>query len=154
MWLIPYRSVQIKTHLPFEETRQRLASAVDTRPVWRSYWTSKYFRGHFSNQEFRFVPVTEFRNTYQPYIRGEISPAHQGTKISITISLSPLAAAMVLFLFVTASIGAMVGGAHSRNLLMGPFIVVGLHVLFYFIGFLPESRRDEEFLRDLLGAYD
>lgn len=37
---------------------------------------------------------------------------------------------------------------------MGPFIVVGLHVLFYFIGFLPESRRDEEFLRDLLGAYD
>ena len=117
--------------------------------------SEKYFRGSVSEQEFRLIPVFEGRNIYIPVIHGDLNPSEAGTQVRFTFALHPLAVGLlVMFCIMPFWTQYNEFGHLSRNVLIIPGIVLGFHALFYYIGFLPETRRTEKFLRDLLGVFE
>ena len=150
MWLIPYRRIDIQSPLSAEEVVRRLSTATDPRRWWSSMQSEKYFRGSVSDTELRLIPVIEGRNSYLPVLHGDMTPAGTGTEVRVSFALHPLAVGWII-IFLTAPFFAY---RERKEVLIIPLIVLGFHILFYYTGFLPEVRRAERFLRDLLGVYD
>lgn len=155
MFLVPYKRIHISTTLTPDEASQRILETVDTRGWTWHLSSDKYFRGRVSPENFRILPVIRGRNTYLPLVRGQLRPGGIGTELEVTFSLHPLAIATIAFVFgmplwVEYS---KVGGLSPKIVpLLAAFLV--LHALMYFIGFLPEARRAESLLRNLLGDYE
>ena len=90
-----------------------------------------------------------------PLVRGSFIPSGNGTSAEIVFSLQPI----VLVLIITFLIIIPIWSEYSKNgnalhalITCFSFFLV-LHTVLYFIGFLPEIRRAESLLRDLLGDY-
>jgi hypothetical protein len=152
MFLIPYKTIRITSSLTPEEASRRITQVVDTRRwTWRRL-PGVHFQGRVSPEGFRILPVVRGRNTYLPLIRGYFHAGPSGTDVVATFSLHPLAIAMVsLLAIVPFAIEFFKLGFLSLDLLTWLALLFALHVLLYFTGFLPEARRAETFLRDLLG---
>jgi hypothetical protein len=159
MFLIPYKRIRISTTLTPDEASQRILETVDTTGWTWHRSSDKYFRGRISPESFRMLPVIRGRSLYLsiylPLVRGQFRPGGIGTELEVTFSLRPFAIASIVFL-VGMSLWdeySKFGGLTRKIVpLLSAFLI--FHVLSYLIDFLPEARRAESLLRNLLGDYE
>jgi hypothetical protein len=80
MWLIPYRTFSIETHLTPSEALTRLEAAVE--PVRRFRWSrpERAFEGVLDGYLFDLRRVIRYRNSYLPCIRGTIQESGTGAR--------------------------------------------------------------------------
>jgi hypothetical protein len=99
--------------------------------------------------DFRLVPTVRGRNTYLPWVRGRMTPRAGGTEIQVVQTLHPIGvAAMVGFLILGLVLGSRAGDYRGAAIFVAGLFV--FHCVMYFIGFLPEARRAEERIRQLV----
>ena len=155
MFLIPYKRIRISTTLTPDEASQRILETVDTRGWTWHRSSDKYFRGRISPESFRILPVIRGRSIYLPLVRGQFRPGGIWTELEVTFSLRPSAIAAIVFL-VGMSLWDEYSkfGGLTRKIVPLLALFLALHVIGYLVGFLPEARRAESLLRNLLGDYE
>jgi len=145
---VPYRRFVIELErgreIAFLE-RLRNSTQIRSWLCWRRRPPQIRFEGTVSDVGFRLVPMIKGRNTYLPCIRGKILSKNGSAVVDVRMTLHPIAA-----LFMLAFVGwgeyLAITKEGALNLpFLGMFIV--LHVGLYFIGFLPEAKKAEQWLR-------
>jgi len=95
------------------------------------------------------MPVIQGQNTYQPWLVGQISPHARGSTIRVIETFHPLQIVIIVAFF---ALGGRVGmrTAGPKSFLMAGSAFLLFHLIMYFIGFLPEARKAERRIRDLV----
>jgi len=151
MFLLPYRRVEVESRRSPEEIAELLRQKTSPRQPWfRSLTGSGFeFTGSVSSNEFRIMPVIQGQNTYQPWLVGQISPHARGSTIRVIETFHPLQIVIIVAFF---ALGGLVGmrTAGPKSFLMAGSAFLLFHLIMYFIGFLPEARKAERRIRDLV----
>jgi hypothetical protein len=146
MFPIPYRKIHIVSPHSADVIAERLRLHTSRRWPWfRSPAGQFDFVGSVSSTAFRLLPTPRGRNTYQPRLRGRMTPRFDGTEIKIVQTLHPagiliIVSVLILGFFLARRVG------DYRDIIAGLLV---FHGLMYFIGFLPQARRAEERMRQL-----
>jgi hypothetical protein len=151
MFLLPYRQIEIESpHAPEEIAELLRVKTVQRQPWFRSLARSGFeFTGTVSTNQFRIMPVIQGRNTYQPWLIGRIVPQPGGSKIHLLQTFHPVQIVIIsAFFFLPGIIGTRTVG--PKALLMAASLFLLFHVVMYFIGFLPEARKAERRIRELI----
>ncbi len=146
---VPYKSVTIKTNLSKEEIIHRLDRIVSRKYIWRQKnRDDKEFYGTIQNDKIKIARYVQGRNSYLPRITGVIERKTDGTYLSLKMKLHPLVILVMLFLLMQPFFLSYTKNGNTN--FMWSVIVIAFHVLMYYIGFLPETKRAEERLIQLL----
>jgi hypothetical protein len=144
MLFIPYDSAEIRTPLTPEQIQEKLKPFIGHRTFAEYFKEPRYqFGGAIKADHFKIFRHVRGRNSYLPIIRGEIQPLPDGTMVTLSFQIH-----WFVVLFFT-SIGGMSFWWHDPTPLI---MFVVLHVGLYFIGYLPEKRWAEGWLRRKLSA--
>jgi hypothetical protein len=138
--LIPFTRLELKTYLDAENARQRLAAEVEPRSVFsRSLWRRdhRFFAGKVEeNGRFQINRIIHYRNSFQPYIYGEIVNELDTTRIKLRLHphpvvmiLMPIFLGVFFFTFVGA---AFFSGDLAQNLWIA-WPALGFLIFFYII---------------------
>jgi hypothetical protein len=146
MFPIPYRKTHIISSHSAEVLAERLRLRTSRRWPWFRSPVGRFdFVGSVSPQGFRLLPTIRGRNTYQPWLRGRMTPRPDGTEIRIVQTLHPIGIAIIVVVLILGFVlGRRVGD--YRDIIGGLFV---LHCLMYWIAFLPQARRAEARIRQL-----
>ena len=151
MFLIPYRQAEITSpHLP-DVVTERLRQRTSARQPWfRSLVGRGFdFTGSVSATEFRLMPVIRGRNTYQPWLVGQVSPRPGGTTIRLVETFHPIQIGVIIAFFTfPAVLGMRSSGVKALFATLLVFLL--FHCVMYFIGFLSEARKADERIRELM----
>lgn len=138
--LIPFTRLEFKTYLDAEDVRQRLAAEVESRSIFRqSIWRRdhRFFAGRVEeNGRFQINRVIHYRNSFLPYIYGEIVNDLGATRIKLRLHphpvvmiLMPIFLGVFFFTFVGAG---LLSGDLAQNLWVA-WPILGFFLLFYTI---------------------
>ena len=145
---IPYRRLRIDSLLSADEFVSRLKTAVVPKQSWfKRTGQHRGFIGKVSKDNFRLTPSTSGRNTYLPWILGNITPVPQGARIDVILTLHPVAAVIMLAFFLWAEFLSISKSGEFNTIIL--FAFIAFHLLLYFIGFLPEAGRSEQKIKEL-----
>jgi hypothetical protein len=158
MWLIPYRTFSIETHLTPSEALTRLEAAVE--PVRRFRWSrpERAFEGVLDGYLFDLRRVIRYRNSYLPCIRGTIQESGTGARVTGTMRPHGLALAFMIFWLGFVGLFCILGvieALHGRfqTLLVGfGFLAVGIG--FPLACFLPEAHKALRLLTEIVEGSD
>ena len=148
MPFVPYRRVTLNSSLGPPELARRVAAVTQCRYRWfRFPPADMQFVGSVSENRLRLVPVIRGRNTYAPWELAEVRPAASGSTVDVQMTLHPVALALLLGFALAGFFISRAGGTLNWWFLaaFGAF-----HIVMYYIGFKPETRRVESLLRDLV----
>ncbi len=139
-----FRRVQFTSVLAPEEARARLHEVVaaPTIDIFARRPEQSY-RGRVGVEQFEIRRVLGIRNAFAPIIRGRISQADRGSQIDVQMTVYP--AFMVLFVLLMCAL--LVSTSESKR---ETALLLALGVVITALGFMPEARRSERFLRELL----
>lgn len=156
--LIPHRTFTIETRLTPAEVHARLSGAVEPAPTFGVRSQGKPFIGTVNGASFDVMRNVRGRNSFRPRVRGTITSAGQGSKLTGSMRVHEIVMAFIgLFVAVagTAAVSMAVrdlaGGELRRETLIA-FGVLTLLVAMTLIGFIPETRRALDELGGLMEA--
>lgn len=138
--LIPFTRLEFKTYLDAENVRHRLAAEVEPRSIFnRSIWRRdhRFFAGKVEeNGRFQINRVIHYRNSFLPYIYGEITNDLDATRIKLRLHPHPLVMILMpiflgVFFFTFLGTGLMSGDL-AQNLWV-VWAMLGFFFLFYAI---------------------
>ena len=92
----------LRTPLPIEECKARLASGVDVERLaftWSGHAGSRPILGKFSENGFRLQKRRYYRNEFAPFFYGRFVRADRGTFIEGEFRMHPFARAFMIFWF-------------------------------------------------------
>jgi hypothetical protein len=149
-YFVPFHRLELHTALDRAEICSRLQSVTDPKWPWFRWPGDKSFVGKVSQDGFRLIRVVKGRNSYNPWLLAKVSSASSGgSSIGVVMTVHPISAVLMLAFAVFA----------LRPLLTGqpwwwvpPSLVVVFHLAMCDFGFVPEARRSENLLRQLLAA--
>lgn len=145
---IPYRRFFIDSQIDADKFQTRLKLITSSKRLWFKQLKEEYkFIGKISNNSFRLLPNIKGRNTYLPRILGNVTPSTNGCKISVALTLHPIAIILVLAFFVFGEYLAFSKEGHF-NMFFALLLFV-FHLVMYFIGFLPQSKRVESIIKGI-----
>jgi len=157
MKLWPSDRFEIETAMSPEEIASLLNSQIAPRR-WRMYGSpEKAFVGAASPTGFAIAGNTQYRNSFNPWIRGTFRPGPSGTTVSIQMGLYPLTMAFMWFwfcglgltvLFLVASLFSEQGGANPLSLAI-PLALAAAGWALMSCGFWYEATRQRARLLDL-----
>jgi len=150
MFLVPYRQTEITSPHSPDVVAERLRQRTSARQPWfRSLVGRGFdFTGSVSATKFRLMPVITGRNTYQPWLVGQVCPRSGGSTIRLVATFHPIQIAIIVAFFTfPAVLGMRSSGVKALFATLLVFLL--FHCVMYFIGFLPEARRAEERIREL-----
>jgi hypothetical protein len=167
MFPLPYERLTFRTHLSDEEILQKLNTVIEPMPLIRWFWSKhKPYEGIIYGYRFSIVRVARMKDTFIPYIRGEISPETEGCSIHVTIQPHRMTLVFIAFycvLFGCASLGWFLLGIASTietgvidlsifsSALPAIFLILGY--LFFTSAFKRQSVKSRAFFRKLFQAY-
>jgi hypothetical protein len=93
MKLVPYESFTVVTRDPVDVLVRRLTGQV---AGWRWFARQPYV-GKVWKGGFKIVPITRYRNSFIPVIRGDLRSGPEGTVIDVTMRLNLGVAAFLCF---------------------------------------------------------
>jgi len=92
--LIPFTRIELKTYLKTEDARHRLDAEVDPRSIFtRGSWRRdhRFFIGEVREDgRFQINRITRLRNSFLPYIYGEITDNLDMTRVKMRLHPHPL----------------------------------------------------------------
>lgn len=109
--LLPFEKLKITTSLTFSQVLQRLDDVVDTPKLLRitlpfGALPPKPYEGTIYGKTFKISRIISGRNSFLPFIEGEIYPQPFGCYININMSLHKIVMIFMIFwLWTTGSIG-------------------------------------------------
>jgi hypothetical protein len=138
--LIPFTRLEFKTYLDAENVRQRLAAEVESRTIFRqSIWRRdhRFFAGKVEeNGRFQINRVIHYRNSFQPYIYGEIVNDLDATRIKLRLHPHPVVL-ILMPIFLSVFFCALIGTTFiSDDLVKNLWVIwpiLGFLLLFYII---------------------
>jgi hypothetical protein len=156
--MIPLEKFTIHSSQNPDRVREKLLEVVEPRQIlpWDAKNCAKPYQGEIGDRAFQISRIISYRNSFLPLIDGRITPEGTGSKIEISMSLSP-----VVFIFMLVWLG-MVGNIGILFLLAtlseGKFeaaALIPLGMFFFgclltFLGFKPEAQKAKKFLIQLL----
>ena len=99
----PGRSVAFESSLAPEEIAHRLQREI-TAPASPLFdRRTQLFQGNFADGRFHMMRIVKGRNSFNPVIRGQVSPVAGGTRIEAQLQLHPLVIGFLAILTVIAS---------------------------------------------------
>jgi hypothetical protein len=146
---VPYRRFAVTSRRTRAELVHHLRESTGSRQGWlRPLPPTTRFVGSVAAGTFRLTPVIKGQNTYAPWIRGQVrQDPKYGTVVEVTMTLHPLAALAIITFLAAPQYLAISEGSGLSLLWLG---VTGVfHEVMYFVGFLPEANRAEEWFRGL-----
>src|SRR5262245_34093836 len=103
MFAVPYRRVRIESAHSPSELGRRIAAVTQPRYRWFRFPPEGIaFVGSVDEHRVRLVPGVRGRNTYAPWILGEVRPEGAGTIVDLRMTLHPVAMMAVLGWFLLA----------------------------------------------------
>jgi hypothetical protein len=156
--MIPLEKFTIHSSRNPDRVREKLLEVVEPRQIlpWDARNYAKPYQGEIGDRAFQISRIISYRNSFLPLIDGRITPEGTGSKIEISMSLSP-----VVFIFILVWLG-MVGNIGILFLLatlsegkFEPAALIPLGMFFFgcllpFLGFKPEAAKAKKFLIQLL----
>jgi hypothetical protein len=151
MFLLPFRQTEITSPHSPDTLAERLREHTSSRHPWWSFpsGSGSEFIGSISATEFRLMPAFRGRNTYQPWLVGHVSPCLDGSTIRLTETFQPIQIAIIISIYVLPPIVAIVTDGINTALCI-LLSIIFFHSIMYFVGFLPEARRAEARIRQLV----
>ena len=95
-------AVTLRTEIPIEECRARLAAGVDVERLafsWSGHAGSKPILGKFSETGFRLQKRRYYRNEFAPFFYGRFVSAYRGTVIEGEFRMRPFVRAFIVIWF-------------------------------------------------------
>jgi len=150
-WPIPWHRIEIASPLPPAEVERRLATITQRQFGWIVRPKPPIqFVGRIANGLFRVLPVEQGQNTYTAWTVGRIERAEGGSRLSVLMTLHPIAVVVVAAFFLGPQLLGWFGGADSSTLWAGALVV--FHIVMYYVGFRPAATRAENALRKVAGC--
>jgi len=137
--LIPFTRFELKTYLKAEEARQRLDAEVEPRSIFTSVWRRdhRFFVGKVAaDGRFTINRVIRYRNSFLPYIYGEIVDDLDATRIKMRLHPHPIVMVLMLIflgVFLFVSVGAAVMSGDLTQDIWVVLAFLGFMTLFYAI---------------------
>jgi hypothetical protein len=158
MRLIPHRSFTIDTRLTPAEVHARLSGAVEPAPTFGLRSQAKPFIGTVNGGSFDVMRNVRGRNSFRPRVRGIITSAGHGSKLTGSMRVHEIAMVFIGFFVALAGTAAVSMGVQDltsgalRGETLIPLGVLAFLVAMTLIGFIPETRRALEELGTLIEA--
>jgi hypothetical protein len=156
--IMPFYRFKIDALLSPGEAMRRMQSLVRTDPGLRVGWFAPRvhdavpFVGRVEDNEFRIYRLIRYRNSFLPQMRGIVNAMPTGIRVSVTMSLHPLAAIFMVVWLSAVGMAAMVALAHwgTSDFRIEPvaMFVVGLAMTLG--GFYPEAYKARRLLERAL----
>lgn len=143
---VPYSRFSLQSSLTPDELAKRLL-----RITRRRYWgvwsqADARFVGPVTTTGFKLAYVPQGRNSYAPWLIGDVRARPDGSEIDVRMMLHPIAAlAMVAFVVVPQYWAIQAGGFNVWWLAA----MLAFHVLMYYIGFVPDALEAESLIREV-----
>jgi len=161
--LLPQRDFELFSPLRAEEALGLLSGFVkpiERRESRKPEPTDGRFQGVVRGNHFEIRRDIGYRNSFLPFIHGVILPSGKGSVMQIEMRMHPaarrfllawLGAVLLCFLLFTF---VMPSGDTFSTLLLRiiPFFMLAFGVFITIIGFYPEAKIAQEFLRDTFRA--
>ncbi len=155
--LLPFENLKITTSLTFSQVLQRLDDVVDTPKLFRITLPfrsppPKPYEGTIYGKTFKISRIISGRNSFLPFIEGEIYPQPFGCYINVNMSLHKIVLAFMIFwLWTTGSIGIFALLAWFVEPSIGPIFIplLGMFIfglLLCIIPFKIEAKMTTKFL--------
>jgi hypothetical protein len=158
---LPYERYELLTALTQDELLERLFLNVKAYERFSLFPPAKegsLYEGSVSPHEFHIHKVINYRNSFNPEIKGTIKTDTEGCKISIVVKLNP-----VVFAFMCVWMGGALCGAISVVVIdiqqnkfdPASLIIIGMFLFGYVLatgGFKFESGDARIFLKKLFDA--
>jgi len=149
-YFIPFHRFEIHAGMDPTESCARLQTLTASKWPWFGSPRDKEFIGKVSQNAFRLLRIIKGRNTYNPWILGKCTSASSGgSRVSGVMTLHPIAAVVMVVFFVVAV-------QPSMSPPQGRWIPAALLSIFHLamcaFAFVPEVKRNEHRLRELLAA--
>ena len=90
MPLLPYLRYELESGKTPAEVEEAMRAVVEPKRLFRFGGGAQPFEGVVGDGAFDVRRIIGYRNSFLPQIRGTISAAAEGSRISITMSLHPL----------------------------------------------------------------
>ena len=157
---LPFERFAIESPLAAAQVVCRLRDATESRRLFSGRPTlgEKTFIGSVTEGEFRITRAISYQNSFLPIVRGRIEQVGEGTRVEISMRLSPLVLAFMCFWLAFAALFfvGFLAASLSRHQLTG-FVLIPLGMFVFGSvltvgGFKLEARRAREQLESLLRA--
>ncbi len=143
----PYQKITIESSLDVEKFQKMLRINTISKQPWFKNISDDYeFIGKITNNSFKLIPAIKGRNTYSPWIIGNYKPRIGGCSVNIIFTIHPVAVILMFFFFIFPQY-LFISSTGSFNIIYALAIIV-LHFILYYIGFLPETKRIAEFIKN------
>jgi len=158
--LLPFEKFKITTTLTFSKVLQRLDEVVDTPKIFRMVIPfgpppPKPYEGTINGKTFKISRIISGRNSFLPFIQGEIHPQPFGCVIDINMSLHKIVMIFMIFwLWFTGSIGIFALFAWLAEPSVGPIFLplLGMFIfgwILFIVPFKIEAKIATKFLSTL-----
>jgi hypothetical protein len=168
MILLPYEKFEIETSLSAMEARKRIETIVVPKPSFGTQFVNSLnnmfkksganqFTGKVDEQGFQISRLIYYHNSFLPVVKGKFDLGSAGTRINVTIALSPLVMvfeliwiAGVITIGVIPMLGMLKDGMRMEFLL--PLGMLLFAWLLTQISFLFEAGKAKKIISDLFSA--
>lgn len=165
---LPYRNYLLKTKLSVEEVKLRIMEniqPIQNFSLFKSQVPKKKYEGAIFGNTFKINQIiVSKQNQYTPIITGIIKTRFKSTSIEITMELQPLILSLTLFFMAFVGFACFMlllsGFFHFNQMLkegfnfmlLIPFVMLILGLLFTSLGFQREARNARQVLMELLNG--
>ncbi|QJB31310.1 hypothetical protein HF324_07995 [Chitinophaga oryzae] len=171
MKFLPIERYTLLTKLSREEIKARLEANVEPKSTrlqvrigWSKPRTTKPYQGAVSTNGFYISRIINYRNSFLPEIRGEVSHEIVHTAVKIDMQVSWFVRVFMLFWFgavvagLVLCVGAIINGSRAGDkfdpFLLVPFPMLIFGYLLVRLSFQYEVNKSKKFLRDLLQGWE
>jgi hypothetical protein len=147
---IPYLRFSLRSPLRPVELQTRLLAITARRGRGGSSQADARFWGRVSEAGFRLAYVPKGRNTYAPWLIGEIRERAEGSDVDVRMTLHPIQVVIVAAFVVLPQYWSLRETGTPNYLWLTVMLV--FHVAMYFIGFKADAWNAEELIRRVAEA--
>ncbi|MFN4152253.1 MAG: hypothetical protein ACK4IX_15025 [Candidatus Sericytochromatia bacterium] len=159
---LPVENVVYKTELKEDEVIRRLSDSIEAEKNFRFRIfvssSSKPYEGKINSNKFEIKRIINYRNSFLPRIKGEISKESDKTIIKVKMKLHPFLVSFLSIWFISIGFVTIILllqlfiNATFNPLTLIPFIMLMFAYVLTMFGFKFESNRSKKDLQKIFKA--
>ncbi len=161
MSFLPWENLIYKTDLTETELRERINQNIEPKKTLRFGFKNKNtkpYEGYLNGNNFEINRIINYRNSFLPQIKGEITQANGVTRINVKMRMH-----IFVYIFLSIWCGGvglvfvnfLISAIKSNNFEPSIFIPLGMLIFFYLMttgGFKFESSKSKKDLEKILNS--
>ncbi|WP_040278561.1 hypothetical protein [Psychroserpens damuponensis] len=156
MKLIPSETIEIKSSLSIDQIRELLAHNIEPKMKFKFSKNHKIFEGFIEQDTFEIQRIIRGRNSFKPYIKGDIKSHNNGTLLSASLKMNHFVITFILIWLGMVCFGFFVSIYAVLRQDLNPIAAFGPLIMIVFAyglmnyGFDSEKKKGIEALETLL----